>query len=250
MESLQKFFEIETLYYTNNNNKKCIVNFGLGTQGEINQELDSKWFKKYGKFLCDHSHRKVLYLIDSGYKNHLSDDFLKHLALKINENGEPGLQCKADDFMPIDRYFDIKSFENHKIEFTVHIIPYKLSSDYCYDKQINMVVQGMGINSCYDSVPKNKMWNYFASLMNTFLKINSEIYINNNIITNSRVPIKIDNRVVYKHLCIGYFLEYTSELGYIIKKLSYNHELKNHVYIKNYKNGDYNIVNVTLLKDF
>jgi len=106
------------------------------------------------------------------------------------------------------------------------------------------------MSSSYDSVPKISAWIYFHNLLNTFLNLDSEIYINNNFVTNSRVPVLIDGRNVYKNMCIGYFLEYTSELGYIIKKLSNNFDLKNHIYLKYYKNGTYNIENITFVEGF
>ena len=241
--ALESFFQNELCTHLKNIKSQFIVSFGIGTYSDINQEFDNLWLKKIGSQITNQTIFKIFYLIDPLYTNSFNEQYIKNIENQLskyasfnNELNPINLQLIKNLYSKIDTYVD----NNHSI--IIHKIPFKLISDYDASCLYYKILSGNKINVTYSSKPKQAIWyhlyTYFHNIMN------------NNPLTNSKMPIydSSNKNPKYKNCNIGKYLEYISELGFIIKHLfdisdTWNHNINKRMFFKRfYGSGNKEII--------
>ena len=192
----------------NKDSKKKFIYFSFGCYKNFEQEFNSIWLNKIKEHIYDDKIVKVFYLIDEKYEfNDFADNHIYKFKNKFKLIGDSKFYKQSINNT-------INAFINHNYNIKIFIIANNFTSSYHSSKIFEQHQIKKGILCCEDSVPKKKHWiefEFFLSKIN-----NSEIGINNHVITNSRIPMKINNKIQFRHVTIGRCFEHISELGYII----------------------------------
>lgn len=217
-QSLYDFFENEVNHH--NNNEKYIVSFNIGTYGSIEQELNDEWLDKLAPYIFDDNYTKVFYYIDCEYRKINIKDFIENLTQKILSFYSKNINT--------DFYFDnvyktdyVEVVYNSMYSILVKKIDINLPTSYNYsDVFTNAFNNQLCLSRTFGSVPILPVWDVFYKLLLHFKTVNSLIYINNYACTNTNLY--IDNgtpRPTFVKAYMGSYLEYFSELGYILRYL-------------------------------
>ena len=228
---METFFQKELNIHSSNSQMKYLASFGLGTANSMKQEYDNKWLDFIGEKLFNPNYSKIFYLIDCKYCEYISE-YKPTLLNKILNH-----YYKYDNnYNNFTKYYcnKIKTLICDKCSITIHILPFNLNSSYKYDEFIINPESIRQLSLCFQSEPKTLIWKSIFELFRFYThNPESKLYINNNILTNTRYPFRKNNSINYVGITIGLKCEYTSEIIYILKKmLCYNYKFN--IYFKNY----------------
>lgn len=219
--------------------QEYIISLGLGTAHSERQEFDEKWHKKIQEKMVNKDIHKIFFLIDQQYKE---IDIEEDIVRNFNDQYKTKLKFK---FRKIDS--TVHSFYCKRKNITIYVISENLKSHYKYDT-IFKIGQN-NFKNCIQSYPRFYHWKLIKNIIKFCIKNRQLLYINNNIISNSNIPIQYNSGFRFVSTNIGLQLEYISELGYILLRLLDNvgNRRLSSIYIKKYTQSDYIICN---LEDF
>lgn len=219
-QSLYDFFEHEVNLHNEQDQDKYIVSFNIGTYGNIEQELNDEWLYKIAPLMFDSDYTKVFYYIDSEYRKINIKDFIENLTQKLLSFYSKNIAT--------DLYFDnvyktdyVDVVYNSMYSIVVKKIDMNLPTSYHYsDIYTNAFQNQLCLNRTFGSVPNLPVWTVFYKLLLHFKNVNSLIYINNYACTNTNMYIKNGRPThTFVKAYMGSYLEYFSELGYILRYL-------------------------------
>lgn len=255
--SLNKFFHNELeLYKHNNKSNRYIVTFNIGTYGSINQELNLEWLNKIEQYILLPQYNKIFYYIDNQYKivdmDKLITNFQNSIQLYFKNKFIKVLEFNVNN----NSFQNIESVYNKKYNITIHKISENIPTSYSYlDIITNSYKTDLKIDRTYNSLPKLKFWKKLYLLLDYFKNINDSniIYINNFACTNTNMFMELDkSKSKYIKIYIGKYLEYFSELGYILRYLYKNNNFNEQVLFRynSYEDNEITIKPIIQLKNF
>lgn len=255
--SLNNFFHNELeLYKHNNKSNRYIVTFNIGTYGSINQELNVEWLNKIEQYILLPQYNKIFYYIDNQYKivdmDKLITNFQNSIQLYFKNKFIKVLEFNVTN----NSFQNIESVYNKKYNITIHKISENIPTSYSYlDIITNSYKTDLKIDRTYNSLPKLKFWKRLYLLLDYFKNINDSniIYINNFACTNTNMFMELDkSKSKYLKIYIGKYLEYFSELGYILRYLYKNNNFNEQVLFRynSYEDNEITIKPIIQLKNF
>lgn len=235
---MDSFFRKELETHYNNKKGKYIVSFGIGTANSPKQEFDINWItNNIGQKLYKPKYYKVFFLIDCKYNEYIDEFKPNRLNTLINNYHD--YDTNHNNFIEFKIYEKIKTLICDKFSIVIHIVPFNLQSSYKYDKFINNPKTLRDISACFQSEPDTLVWKYLTKLFKFYVhNPKSKLYINNNILTNTRFPFYNNKETYFLNITIGFRCEYTSEIIYILKKMILNDKYTCNIYFRNYLDYD------------
>ena len=243
------FFGQELDYHTQSTRNKFgsrswpsrnIVSFNIGTANSLNQEVESKWIDRFGETLLNKSFCNVFYFIDKAYSDiQFHNSHIIHIMNRILDNNDTNKPDNKLKFECItNMYKNVETLINKEYSIIVHKIPYNIPTSYNSSKLYERTkINNENIDITYKSVPKDEFWIELYLLFKYFINshINSKLYINNWVHTNSKIFLnQMSGHPTYVNAYIGVNFEYISEIGYILKYLytKTDPEYKNNILLK------------------
>lgn len=258
-DNLDTFFDDELSHHTSNNNTNYIVSFNIGTYNSIDQELNNEWLTMVNPYLLSKQYHKIFYYIDSEYNKICMKDMIVNFCNKLQSfygiHIKNMINFKKKNEHSLCNVID--SYHNDQYNITIHKINENLESSYNYvDIFTKAYKNKYSINRTFESIPTLNYWTRLYFLIKYFKNINNHniIYINNYACTNTNMYINNEHNIdkpLFIKTYMGKYLEYFSELGYILKYLYRTHLDKQILFrCTPYENGKETIKPIIEFKQF